>query len=848
MLARSDTAGARPSKGGRGGVADPGILSGMRDKLAGMGYSDGAQLLRSYFPELVSEAEAEGSDADQGQPDEGPALPPLEADGAALDAMRAEAAQAPEVAPAAEGPAGSAGLEAVAGAAQAEQTGEEGEATAGPDAAAFGADLASLSTALGALEQAPGGIDAVDDQALEVAATEAPEALAAPASAEPAPVAPAVSEAAAKALAAPAPAAEAPAPEGPAADDTAGDVSPGGGSPDAALLGAAQEVVSTGEPQVVRGAKRTLGERMGADVSGVPVHLDSPVAHDADADGVARDGAVHLALGEDALATPEGQEVLAHELIHVAQGRAQGPEQPESSNEEEADRLAKRLVRGGGGRPASRAPRHRTLHKKAKKAGKPAAQATPAGKSPRDKKLLKIMKKHGIVHRGLVLAEARRANIPLSLACSMLVQETGGGHNVFGHDAVKPGQVWGGNVTKQKYKKYKKLRKAGYGMQGVGPMQLTWYTLQDQADALGGCWKPKWNLRVGFEHLRGLIDSYGKFSGVRAYNGSGSAATAYANTVLARQKSFHGWFKAANGLSTKPGNPAKPGSQTGGVAPTTGKPPKPAKPDQDDRDLTKKQVKKALRWNARHNKTKFEIRRIQEAVHVARTGKLDAATIQAIADFQDETGLAFDGMVGPHTWKRIRLHLRRSHGMGKGKVLTRLERREGVRYNKKRKVSPKNVRKFQKYLGVSADGVIGPKTTEAIARFQRKRGMPAHGWLTPYTVKVLKKWIKKNKGGKAGWPGSGASNAAKLKWAMKRAKKLGLWITSTTGGQHAPGSYHYQGRAFDCAGSASNMAAFYKATRWTNPTELFYDPLGGVKYGQDIGPIGGHSDHVHIAY
>lgn len=29
--------------------------------------------------------------------------------------------------------------------------------------------------------------------------------------------------------------------------------------------------------------------------------------------------------------------------------------------------------------------------------------------------------------------------------------------------------------------------------------------------------------------------------------------------------------------------------------------------------------------------------------------------------------------------------------------------------------------------------------------------------------------------------------------------------------------------------------------------ELFYDPLGGVKRGQKIGAVGGHSDHVHVA-
>lgn len=29
--------------------------------------------------------------------------------------------------------------------------------------------------------------------------------------------------------------------------------------------------------------------------------------------------------------------------------------------------------------------------------------------------------------------------------------------------------------------------------------------------------------------------------------------------------------------------------------------------------------------------------------------------------------------------------------------------------------------------------------------------------------------------------------------------------------------------------------------------ELFYDPIGAIKNGQEIAPVGGHSDHVHIA-
>ena len=93
-----------------------------------------------------------------------------------------------------------------------------------------------------------------------------------------------------------------------------------------------------------------------------------------------------------------------------------------------------------------------------------------------------------------------------------------------------------------------------------------------------------------------------------------------------------------------------------------------------------------------------------------------------------------------------------------------------------------------------------------------------------------------------------AHGGSQLSDAMSRARGMGLRITSTTGGRHAPGSYHYRGRAFDAAGSPAAMGRFYREMAGTNPTELFYDPMGGIKHGRSIGPIGGHRDHVHIAY
>lgn len=151
---------------------------------------------------------------------------------------------------------------------------------------------------------------------------------------------------------------------------------------------------------------------------------------------------------------------------------------------------------------------------------------------PPDKRLA-VMRQHGILlDPAMVLAEAQTAKLPLDIACAVLMQESGGGNNEFGHDPTIC--VGWGTVTHTKYLLYKARRLASRNrlMQGVGPMQLTYYSYQDQADRLGGCWQPRFNLRVGFGLLADHIRQYGLHAGIAAYNGSGPAAQAYANSVL----------------------------------------------------------------------------------------------------------------------------------------------------------------------------------------------------------------------------------------------------------------------------------------------------------------------------
>lgn len=94
-------------------------------------------------------------------------------------------------------------------------------------------------------------------------------------------------------------------------------------------------------------------------------------------------------------------------------------------------------------------------------------------------------------------------------------------------------------------------------------------------------------------------------------------------------------------------------------------------------------------------------------------------------------------------------------------------------------------------------------------------------------------------------------NAALLNHLAQKARSFGLSVNevcATSG--HTGGSLHYACRAFDSGGPADKMAAYYRYARPLiiragSPAELFYDPIGGVDSGKDIGAIGGHDKHVH---
>ena len=148
-------------------------------------------------------------------------------------------------------------------------------------------------------------------------------------------------------------------------------------------------------------------------------------------------------------------------------------------------------------------------------------------------------RRHGMHHALKIAQEARREGIAYDLAYALVEQETTTGRNVFGHDPTI--FAGAGRVTKSKYLRYRFARRGSGNklMQGVGLTQLTWWAFQDEADQMGGCWKPRIQVRLAFRHLRRLIRAHGTPDALRAYNGSGPAAVAYSKSVQKRRAAWH---------------------------------------------------------------------------------------------------------------------------------------------------------------------------------------------------------------------------------------------------------------------------------------------------------------------
>lgn len=160
-----------------------------------------------------------------------------------------------------------------------------------------------------------------------------------------------------------------------------------------------------------------------------------------------------------------------------------------------------------------------------------------------------ILTANGVIRASEVVELAGAAGLDLAAAATLLDKESGGGLNVWGHDGVNTGGLYvkGSAVTQGAYMAYK-ARRHLLGAQGVGPCQITYGPLQDQADKAGGCWDWRTNVKIGFGLLAGYCRSGDLRTAFRRYNGSGPAAETYANDAMGRHAA---WVARLNGAETE---------------------------------------------------------------------------------------------------------------------------------------------------------------------------------------------------------------------------------------------------------------------------------------------------------
>lgn len=162
----------------------------------------------------------------------------------------------------------------------------------------------------------------------------------------------------------------------------------------------------------------------------------------------------------------------------------------------------------------------------------------------RDEELRRVISDYGIANAADCVQAHHHTLAGLNLSdCLALLENESTGRNIFGGEgSACPSRWYEGPVTRYRYTIYKVRRNLGMSPNGVGPTQLTDPGLQKEAEKAGGCWKPYYNMIVGFHLLRELQQQHGREEGFRAYNGSGPAAVAYGARAIERAQIWHDRF------------------------------------------------------------------------------------------------------------------------------------------------------------------------------------------------------------------------------------------------------------------------------------------------------------------
>lgn len=157
----------------------------------------------------------------------------------------------------------------------------------------------------------------------------------------------------------------------------------------------------------------------------------------------------------------------------------------------------------------------------------------------RDLQLAKRAKAHGAKSSLRIVREARRVDLPISLAFALVDQESEF-HNIFGADqkSILAHQ----EVTKARVQELIAHVRDGGISNGVGYTQLTDLGFILEAEREGGAHIIKNQLRVGFRALARGVHTSGVRRGLSTYNSGhpySRLGNVYANKVIAKQRHWH---------------------------------------------------------------------------------------------------------------------------------------------------------------------------------------------------------------------------------------------------------------------------------------------------------------------
>jgi peptidoglycan hydrolase-like protein with peptidoglycan-binding domain len=177
-------------------------------------------------------------------------------------------------------------------------------------------------------------------------------------------------------------------------------------------------------------------------------------------------------------------------------------------------------------------------------------------------------------------------------------------------------------------------------------------------------------------------------------------------------------------------------------------------------------------------------------------------------------------------------------------------------------------RGVQRALGISADGVFGPRTLEAIRSFQARVGLAVDGIVGPQTRAALLQAdpAPRNGGGHTHESSGGQASAAsmpdvdrRLAGAVGLAREMGLKVISgyregatiAASGNRSDHSY-YPSRAIDVRGTPAQMSQYARAVAGAKGVDTVIYAGVGIWTGggwhaiQSSVTYRDHVDHVHV--